>query len=368
MVNEQTLTDSKSDYLPFIDWMKFIGMAFIVYGHSPGGLLWRATDPFNMKQIGVVCFVFATGVSLARETRPAMRVLFARLFEMYAVGILFSIVLSAVVYVAIGDLTLSNYMPYVLGVNVFVDWFPANPTTWYIGMYLHLLVIWAVFLRRFKIRGWMILASVLMEIPIRVFLMRNAGDYIAYMMVSNWLSILLLGMWIGQGAINVRIDYPKALAFALVTVLALLAWPKLLQLFDLRVGAYSFPFMRFIVNGQAAPLLVTSAAVTFLYLFYLYVLYQCFLRLPAGRFVKFCARNTVFVFIVHIPLVYAFKLPFYDAVDSILLRVVLSLAGYYLLLALISELLFHRLRLLDGLRRLSETVMSTVLGKFKVAF
>ena len=97
-MGDKTSKTIRDDYLPFIDWMKFLGMLVIVYGHSPGGWLWRPTDPFNIKQLGVVCFVFATGVSLSREHRTKARVLFNRLFDMYAIGIGYAILLSAITY------------------------------------------------------------------------------------------------------------------------------------------------------------------------------------------------------------------------------------------------------------------------------
>jgi hypothetical protein len=367
-MGEQKPAPSQSDYLPFIDWMKFLGMLVIVYGHSPGGWLWRPTDPFNIKQLGVICFVFATGVSLAREHRSQMRVVFNRMFDMYAIGIGYAVLLSTILYFQINDLNLSNYSPYVIGVNVFLDFFPANPTTWYIGMYLHLILLWVFLLRRLKVQLWMIIACAVAEIPIRAVLMHSAGDFIAYMMITNWLTIFLAGLWIGQRGPKVRNEIGFALLLAMGMLGFLLAWPQITSSLLGQVEDYSFPFMRISMNGKLSTLLTTSCAVTFLYLVYLVFIYQVTFRLPASKFVKFFARNTVFVFVVHIPLVFYFHEVFYENVESVLLRVIISIFGYYVLLAIVSEILFYKLRVLDGLRVHSERIFAFCLSKFGITY
>jgi len=324
--------DSKTilpDYLPFIDWMKFLGMLVIVYGHSPGGWLWRPTDPFNIKQLGVVCFVFATGVSLSREHRTQARILFNRLFDMYAIGIGYALILSAITYFSLQELSLSNYSPYVFGVNVFFNFFPANPTTWYIGMYLHLIVLWLILLRHVRVQFWMIVASAVMEVPIRAVLMHNAGDFVAYMLITNWLTVFLAGLWIGQNGAKVRNEIGSALLLAMGMLGLLLVWPQFISVFFGEVEQYSFPFMRISMDGTLSTLFTTSIAVTFLYLIYLIFIYQTTLRLPASKVVKFFARNTVFVFVVHIPLVFYFSEVFYENVESVLLRAIISILVYY---------------------------------------
>lgn len=358
----------QSSYLPFIDWMKFLGMFVIIYGHSPGGWLWRPTDPFNVKQLGVVCFVFATGVSLAREHRTQMRVLFNRLFDMYAVGVGYAILLSALAYFYLNELQLSNYSPYFLGINVFLNFFPANPTTWYIGMYLHLILLWVFLLRHLKVQLWMIVACAFAEIPIRAILMSFAGDFVAYMMITNWLTIFLAGLWIGQRGPSVRNEVGTALLLAIAMLGLLFAWPYFLSNILGDVGYYSFPFMRILMNSELTTILTTSCSVTFLYLIYLVLIYQITLRLPESNIVKFFARNTVFVFVVHIPLVFYFADVFYENVESILLRVIISFLGYYVLLAIISEFLFYRLRLLNELRSYSERLFAYCLSKFGITY
>ena len=91
-------------------------------------------------------------------------------------------------------LALSNFLPLLGGVNVMLDHFPANPTTWYLGTYLHLLLLWAVWLRRIRIRAWMVAAAVAIEIPVRAALIAIAGPFVAYMLLTNWIGVFLFGI------------------------------------------------------------------------------------------------------------------------------------------------------------------------------
>lgn len=98
---------------------------------GPLGGSWNnyLTQPFYPKQLGVAFFLFVTGYSLAGERRSGLEVLFKRLFEVYLFGIAFSVLLSAITFMRISDLNESNYLPFLLGANLVLNDFPANPTT-----------------------------------------------------------------------------------------------------------------------------------------------------------------------------------------------------------------------------------------------
>jgi hypothetical protein len=95
-------------------------------------------------------------------------------------------------------LQLSNYLPFVVGANVLVNAFPANPTTWYIGTYIHLLLLWALVLRRITVGPRLLIGVLAAEVLIRALLLTAAGAFVAYMALSNWITVLLLGMACGQ--------------------------------------------------------------------------------------------------------------------------------------------------------------------------
>jgi fucose 4-O-acetylase-like acetyltransferase len=240
--------------LPFIDWMKCLGMLIIVYGHTAGAGLIEFTAPFNPKQLGVAFFVFVMGFSLARETRPTPRTIYNRYFEMTLFGWLAAILVSLSMWITSGDLAESNYAPLVLGANVLLDYFPANPTTWFIGTYLHLLLFWAI-TRRFNVPLWVLPATFLVEIAVRTLLLEYVANYTAYMLVTNWIGAFLLGTYIGQRPLAPTSTRKAVLATGALAVIAI-AWPLLTTGLD---AEDSFPFRRL-----AGPLVWTTAAISLL--------------------------------------------------------------------------------------------------------
>src|SRR5580765_739839 len=170
---------------PFVDWMKALGMTVIVYGHVAHATTVPLTPPIYLKQFGVAFFLFVAGFTLARERRSAGEVVFNRLFQVYLFGLSLAVLLTILNVVWGGHGVPSNYLPFAAGLNVVVNNFPANPTTWYLGTYVHVLLIWAICLRRIRVRTWMVLAVLAIEIPVRAFLMASAGPFVAYMLVTN---------------------------------------------------------------------------------------------------------------------------------------------------------------------------------------
>jgi peptidoglycan/LPS O-acetylase OafA/YrhL len=351
-------------HLPFIDWMKCLGMFVIVYGHVAAWSSDHLTPPIYPKQLGVAFFLFVLGFSLAREARPTGEVLYNRLFDIFLFGITFALVLSACTYVQtswlegsfaprVSKFAASNYEPFVLGVNVVLDNFPANPTTWYIGTYLHVLLVWALVLRGIRVRPWMLLLVVLGEIGTRAALMETRGLFVAYMLLTNWATTFLLGTYFGQ-----RKEAPRPggwllpLGCALGLGLLVLGWPAA---GNGLVKERSFPFMRLGAGSGAADLAVTAAAVSALYLLYTALTYGLVRRLPDLAVVRFFARNTLIIFIIHMPIFYWTRSFTLWAAPDPLARVALRLVLCFLLPAVASELIYRVVRpraLRDKLRLL----------------
>src|SRR5262249_3609807 len=116
----------------FIPWMKATGMLLIVFGHVAAWAPAAALPPINTKQLGVAFFVFVSGYTLAGDHRPSVEVVVRRLFEVLLLAGLLAVVMSMVGAITSGNLQESNYLPLLAGANVFFDYFPANPTTWYV--------------------------------------------------------------------------------------------------------------------------------------------------------------------------------------------------------------------------------------------
>ncbi len=325
--------------LPFIDWLKCLGMAAIVFWHvSSYGI--RLIPPIYPKQLGVAFFLFATGFSLARERRPTGQVLFNRLFDVYLFGVGFALLLSAVHLVRIGDPNESNYLPFLLGANVFFNNFPANPTTWYIGTYIQILLVWALLLRRVQVRLWMLVVSCVAEVAIRAWLIETWGLFVAYMALPNWATVFLLGSYYGQKEPGETLQTRPA-PWLIGSLLILLAWTLIASPW---VSAYSFPFMTMTIRSRSVSLVMGSAAASLVYVGLTWMAFQVTRRLESSRVVEFLARNTLIIFIAHMPLYYLLRGPLGRWTDSYPLKVLILSVACFPMLAAVSELFVRLVR------------------------
>ncbi|NUR56092.1 MAG: acyltransferase [Acidobacteria bacterium] len=327
---------------PFVDWMKAIGLILIVFGHvAHASTVWIA-PPIYIKQFGVAFFVFATGFTLAREVRPAWQVVYQRLFEVCLFGILCALAISALGAATGTGLQRSNYLPFVLGVNITIDAFPANPTTWYIGTYIHLLLLWALLLRRIAITPRLVAGVFVAEIAVRAVLLSTAGPFVAYMALSNWASVLLLGMLYGTR--HVGQPWPRLRFTAALTVFVAV-WALAMRVAS---PVPTFPLMSFDMTAASSAMLV-SIGVSTLYLTVTWLSYAALNGMAASRVVQLVARNSVIVFIVHMPLYYA-TAPWVNAITTaywgrVAVRLLICLVG----LTFVSEGV-HRLVAVPRLR------------------
>src|SRR6266851_4083308 len=246
--------------LAFIDFLKCFGMVLIVYGHAAGWAPLATFPPVYLKQLGVAFFLFALGYSLAREDRPISEVLFARLFDIYVFGLIVCVLLSAYFLARSGRWAPSNYLPYFAGGNVFLDQFPANPTTWYVGTYIHFLLLWAFLLRKVRIRPLILLGVLAGEVAARAMILRYAGNFIAYMTVPNWITVFLLGYYASQRRV-VTVPGPLWLWAGGLVVYGY-GWFTIASHAPL---LHTFPLMRPIDPGFTS-LLMLSCAISALYL------------------------------------------------------------------------------------------------------
>lgn len=319
--------------LPFIDWMKAIGMGLIVFGHVVGGPLNLMTPPIYQKQLGVAFFLFVTGFTLARETRPVPRVVVNRLFEILVIGLAFALIVSAASFATGGRGQLSNYTPFVLGANVLVNNFPANPTTWYIGTYTHVILLWALVVRRLTVTPGLLVGAVLVEIVVRTLLWSTAGTFVAYMALPNWLTVWLLGLYAGRTAGTTEppawATWAAAAAVAAPLVCGAI-WP-----FD-----DGFPF-RALPAAGAWSRAVPSIGVSCFYIGATWLAYRWTSRLARSGVVEFLAAQTVVVFVVHMP-VYLWLYP-HVAAWSFWPRALLMMAVNWIGLSFVGAALYHLL-------------------------
>ena len=288
-----------SNRLPFHDWMKAMGMAFIVWGHVAAATTPTLSPPFNLKQLGVAFFVFLCGHSLARERRSPIQVVFNRYFEIFVWGLTGAVAWSAVMLLLIGDANLSNFLPLAGGLQLLEDAFPANPTTWYIGTYLHVLLLWAVLLRRMTIAPRTIMMWLPFEVGIRAAAMLQFGLYVSYMQLANWIGALLLGLCFG--ARGLEAPPRRAIWPAMVFVIG---WPLLMSRLEWQL---TFPWMSIAGQSPIAGAVQVSILISVAYLLYTLAGFALLAALPATRVVDFLSRNTLIVFIAHMPLYYVLE-------------------------------------------------------------
>jgi peptidoglycan/LPS O-acetylase OafA/YrhL len=235
------------------------------------------------------------------------------------------------------------------GVNVVLDHFPANPTTWYLGTYLHLLVLWALWLRRIRIRAWMVALAVAIEIPVRAALIASAGPFVAYMLLTNWAGVFLFGLARGsRTSPEPERTWPQVLALTA----GLAVWSAVAASLGFEG---TIPFMT--LRGWPAPfgLLVTSAAVSFLYLSAAALGFEATRRIAAPGPVVFIARNTPLIFLAHMPVVLALHPMMLALGLSYPARVAVQLIVCLIGLAAVSE----AIRALVGPARLGDRLRHT---------
>jgi peptidoglycan/LPS O-acetylase OafA/YrhL len=320
------VTDARNgtQYLAFIDWLKCIGILLILYGHLVGWGPLAAFPPIYSKQLGVALFLFVTGYSLARESRNRWHVAFNRLFEILVLGLVTAVVMSGVTFAASGRLQLSNYAPLAGGINVIFNFFPANPTTWFLGTYFHAIVLWALVGHRIRVSPAVLVMSFVVEAATRAILMKQAGLFVAYMALPNWLTVLMLGVWYGQKTSDAALTSRIAPAAAgTMLVLVAVGWTVTAPMLPFE---QKFPFMQ-LGNGDAINTVGVSLCVSAIYLTITWLMFAITSRLRAPRAVRFIAANTLIIFLAHMPIYFALQPVLRDlglgriAVSSILMIV-----------------------------------------------
>lgn len=326
-------------HIHFIDWMKTIGMFLIVFGHVAGDSIAPLTPPIYPKQLGVAFFIFITGWGLAREARDRFQVVYNRLFPVFLLGLSFAMVMSAVVVVTQGGLNKSNYLPFFLGINVLLDNFPANPTTWYIGTYIHVLLLWALMLHKVRVRFWMVGVVAVGEIIFRTAMLDTGALFRTYMMLPNWVTVFLLGMYMrerGQEAKPSRLP-----VYVLGLTILLIAWTL-----GVNQVAFddAFPFRNFVGMAGPAAQLMRSACITFLYIAYPWLVFAITRCFPGCAILAFFARHTLLIFIAHMPLLFALQQPLRHMIPSYWPRIGLLMLILYPGLAIVSEMVMRLLQ------------------------
>lgn len=336
----------------FIDWMKAVGMILIVIGHVVGAkdaLFNSVSAPVYSKQLGVAFFVFVAGWGLGNCHRERRKEAFNRLFPIFFYGAVCAVLMSGLTWIAKHDLAESNYMPLAFGVNVFFNFFPANPTTWYIGMYLHLILLWWWLAPTRISIGWVV-PVVVIEILIRAYFLSIDRPFTGYMMVTNWLGVFVLGYALCTTRQITRASEDRFKGIATLGILVV-GWLLALFLWREYTGSLgfdgSFPTRR--NAGTGFSVLWISAMVTVVYAANTLVAFAVFRHLNTPWLIGFVARNTLLIFILHMPLIYRLAPKISPLFDTVWQGKLVLIVLVFVILGLLSELI-NRLLPISRLR------------------
>jgi hypothetical protein len=178
------------------------------------------------------------------------------------------------------------------------------------------------------------------------------------MVLPNWCTVFLLGCWYGEREAAVPSSRRDAIALgaAFVLVVTLMNWSTIVTPLPF---ARDFPFMQLTLDNPMIGLLLMSAMVSALYIGATWLAFRAVEPFPAPWPVRFLARNTLVIFLAHMPLVFGLT-PIINGLGATrvvrsLILLVVCLPG----LALLSEVL-KRMVQLDKLR---ETVYGRLQAK-----
>ena len=115
-------------------------------------------------------------------------------------------------------------------------------------------LFWAVLARHWRVEVWVLALSFVAEVLIRAFLLQRGADFVAYMLITNWMTVFLLGKYFGQQ--EGRGKSPRSDLALCVGALAavLVLWPRFAGSFEIDS---EFPFSTIRAGGEAATWLAT---------------------------------------------------------------------------------------------------------------
>jgi hypothetical protein len=159
------------------------------------------------------------------------------------------------------------------------------------------------------------------------------------MVLPNWATVFLLGMYVGNRKQEEK--HATLPVYLLGLTVLLIAWTLGMRQLALDEA---FPFRNFVGTTGAAVVLVRSACVTFLYVAYSWLVFEFTRRLPGYAIIAFFARHTLFIFIAHMPLLFALQQPLRHMIPSYRPRIVLLMLILYPGLAIVSAVVMRWLQ------------------------
>lgn len=175
------------------------------------------------------------------------------------------------------------------------------------------------------------------ECVTRAVLLAMNQDFIAYMILPNWLTVFLLGGYLWDKKDTQW--QPKAIAIIVLWVLILAIWASPWNVF---FNSGTLPFRGLTLADEASSVWFTPAyslLISIVYLVNTWALFELLRRLPKLQWVEFFARNSLITFIIHMPLIYGLMRVVYAQFEHAWMGRLALIMIIFVGCALVSELL-----------------------------
>jgi hypothetical protein len=158
-------------------------------------------------------------------------------------------------------------------------------------------------------------------------------DIIAYMLLPNWLTIFVLGMYLHNQRQQATTPFVFVIILAWLCVIAV--WMDLTK--DIGFD-HVFPF-RNMTSDFPMALAVESLLISAVYIVHTLFFFEIARRLPGSPVVSFFARATLITVIFHMPIIYTTHKWFYSFFESNMTARLVYIFVIYIGLAVVSDIL-----------------------------
>lgn len=201
----------------------------------------------------------------------------------------------------------------------------------------------------------------LCEICLRSLLLVSGKSFVAYMLLPNWGTIFLLGFLLAKIK---DVSTPSGLYPYIglwFTVFALWAAATNNIGFDA-----SFPFRNMLnpFYSLAFSSFAQSIFITFVYCMHTILFFAIARRLPRLTLISFFSRNTLIIFIAHMPVIYGTSSFIYSLFEPVWLKKIILILLLYVGLAIVSEIISKVLDV-KKLREKTWHIITPMLGRAK---
>jgi len=196
-----------------------------------------------------------------------------------------------------------------------------------------MIFFWYFFIQGKNIGKRHLVLAFIFENIVRCIFMAWEKDFIAYMLLPNWLTIFLLGMYLHDRRQLKTSPYIFVLIMAWLITITLQTYFANLIGFD-----HPFPFRNMDINSQLT-VPVESLLISATYIVHTLFFFEIARRLPGHSVISFFARATLITVIIHIPIIFETHQYFYKLFASEDVARIVFIFVIYIGTAMVSEII-----------------------------